>query len=132
VPVLNRAKKMVSTDFVGQDSPWGARFLGFVIEAMLSGLVKTRDKGETPPEGQEDEERLIIDKAGDTVFVPYDLINDLMESLSMATYSHRFILDALSAADVLAGTGSKVDGVRGFLVKRYDFNLHWSFRAKAH
>lgn len=119
--VLKHAAGLLSVDAMAS-SPWGYRFMGFLIEAVKAGLTRTLKVIETddPHAG------IIINDAEETAFVSRTHVVDLMQGLGVDPPLHKDILDRLTEASCLQG--QKYRGTVGYLLALDRWNLCWSMK----
>jgi hypothetical protein len=119
--VLKRAAGLLGVDVMAS-SPWGYRFVGFLIEAVKAGLTRTYKVLETddPNAG------IIIDDNAETALISRTHVVDIMQGLGVDPPAHKEILDRLTEASCLLG--QKYRGSSGYLMPLDRWNLCWSMK----
>lgn len=119
--VLKRAAGLLGVDVMAS-SPWGYRFLGFLIEAVKAGLTRTYKALET----DDTNAGVIIDDNAETAFISRTLVVDLMQGLGVDPPMHKDIIDRLTEASCLQG--QKFRSTTGYLMPLDRWNLCWSMK----
>ena len=121
-PAVKAAMELVTVDLVAAQAPWGYRFLGLLIESARAGCLRSMKTIET----DDMTSGLIVDDAGDTVFIAKSTVQELLVSLGVEPPGYKEISDRLAEASCLLG--QRYRGTQGFLLPLDRWNLCWSMK----
>ena len=120
--VLNRAERIFTVDVIDRHTVWGVRFINFVIEATETGLMRLNNGGSAAID-----QSVTIDARGRVVFVPAQLVGNLMRDLGITPPAHKQVCQSLEDIGVL--TGKTYQNISGYAIDRDQYNMYWSLRA---